>query len=67
VTYTLQHKDADDAQFTDVATGLQGTSFSFPATAPEGEGTWTYRVRATDSRGTPGQYSAAGEQVVVDR
>ncbi len=68
VTYTLQHKDADDAQFTDVATGLTTNSYAFTASAPEAEGTWTYRVRATASSGTPGQFSpASASRIVVDR
>lgn len=67
LTYNLQHKDADDATFTDVATGLAAASHSFSSSAPEAEGTWAYRVSATDSSGAHGGFSAVGEPVVVDR
>ncbi len=67
VTYSLQHKDADDAEFSEVAAGLSAASYSFSASAPEGEGTWTYRVRASDSRSSTGAFSPLGGPVVVDR
>ncbi|MFL5840271.1 MAG: PxKF domain-containing protein [Thermoleophilaceae bacterium] len=48
ITYTLQHKDADDGAWTNVAAGLSAASYSFTSGNPEAEGTWTYRVIADD-------------------
>lgn len=63
ITYTLQHKDADDADFSDVAGGLTTNSYSFNA---EAEGTWAYRVIASDGSlsSTP---SAASSSIKVDQ
>ncbi|MBD0281365.1 MAG: hypothetical protein ICV69_04115 [Thermoleophilaceae bacterium] len=46
--YLLQHKDANDAGYTDVsgAGNLSSSSFAFTSGSPEGEGTWTYRAKA---------------------
>jgi hypothetical protein len=66
LTYTLEHKDANDAGFTPVATGLTGTTFAFTAAAPESEGTQRYRVRASDSS-EPGPFSPDSAAVIVDR
>src|SRR4051794_33075849 len=44
LTYALQHRDANDANWSTVATGLTTTSFAFGAGAPESEGTQSYRV-----------------------
>lgn len=68
VTYTLEGKDADDAGFTPVATGLTSPSHTFATGAPA-EGTWTYRVKAVETSTTPAlesAYSPASSPVVVD-
>ena len=56
-TYTLQHRDANDAWRT-IATGIPATSL--PVFEPEG--TWDYRVRAED-----GPWSEPSTPLVVDR
>lgn len=66
VTYTLQHRDANDASFSTVATGLDAPSYTFAGGAPEGEGTWTYRVQASDGTLTSA-FSPASDSVVVDK
>ena len=66
VTYTLQHKEANDADFSDVVTGWPSTTYSFPEGAPEAEGTWTYRVQASDGSLSSG-FSAVSDSVTVDR
>jgi hypothetical protein len=75
VTYTLQHKDADDASFSQVATGITTSSYQFgdgpdadtDADNPvEQEGTWTYRVQASDSVLTSA-FSDASSEIKVDR
>ena len=65
ITYTLQHRDADDGAFSDVATGLATNSYSFTAGSPEAEGTWTYRVKASDGSLSSG-FSGSSLPVVVD-
>jgi hypothetical protein len=66
VTYTLEHKDANDANFSNVATSLTSNSYTFPATSKEAEGTWTYRVLASDGTvSTP--FSGASSAIKVDR
>ena len=66
ITYTLQHKDADDAAFSNVATGLTSNSYAFTSGSPEAEGTWTYRVQASDGALTSA-FSSASASIVVDR
>ena len=66
VTYTLQHKDADDAAFSNVATSIATNSYSFANSNAEAEGTWTYRVLATDGAAS-GSASAASSAIKVDR
>jgi lysophospholipase L1-like esterase len=64
IRYTLQHRDADDAGFSDVATGLDSRS----RTLSEGEGTFTYRVKGSDAGlGLETSYSAVSDPVKVDR
>ena len=58
VSYTLQHRDADDGGWSTLATGIPTRSFALP----EREGTWTYRVRAD-----AGAWSEPSRSVVVDR
>jgi hypothetical protein len=75
ITYTLQHKDADDASFSNVATGITGNLYRFGLDGPdadtnpdnpvEGEGTWTYRVSASDGS-LSSAFSAASSAIVVD-
>jgi hypothetical protein len=69
VTYTLQHKDANDAGFTDVAgaTNLSTNSYTFPAASKEAEGTWTYQVKAVDAFEDSGYATSAVNLVKVDR
>jgi lysophospholipase L1-like esterase len=61
--YTLQHRDADDSDWSDVDTSIAGPSFDF---SPETEGTWTYRVKAHDGA-LETDYSDASDAVKVDR
>lgn len=68
LTYALQHRDADDAGWATIASGIRGTwgtSYAFSSTWPERQGTWTYRVIASDAaRDGP---AAEGGPVTVDR
>lgn len=69
VTYTLEGRDSDDAEWTQVASGLTTTSHGFGAGSPA-EGTWTYRVRAVESGTSPALssgWSTSSLPVVVDR
>ncbi len=66
VTYTLQHRNAAGAGFTDVASGLTTNSYTFDAAGPEGEGTWAYRVQASDGS-LSSAFSSDSAAVVVDR
>ena len=69
--YTLQHKSANGAWST-VATDLTSASRAFPAGAPEGEGTWTYRVGAIDvssaeTAPSEADFGPASDPVKVDQ
>ncbi len=73
LTYTLQRKAADGTTYSNVATGLTTNSYSFGTksatnpggTDPEAEGTWIYRVAASDgSLQTPSNESGA---IAVDK
>jgi hypothetical protein len=66
VTYVLEHKDADDAAYSVVASGLTANSYAFSAGSPEPEGTWTYRVKAYDGEAYSG-YSPVSGPVKVDK
>lgn len=66
VTYVLEHKDADDAAYSVVASGLTTNSYAFSAGSPEPEGTWTYRVKAYDGEAYSG-YSPVSAPVKVDK
>lgn len=67
ITYTLQQRDGSaTAEWRTVQNDLMTPNFSFTSTSPEAEGTWNYRVAATDSRGAASAYSSAGPSVVVD-
>ncbi len=65
VAYLFQHKDANDAGFSDVASSLTTNSYSFDVPG-EAEGTWTYRVRASDGS-LSSAFSPVSEAVVVDK
>lgn len=65
--YVLQHERSDQSFYSDVA-NVSGTSYHFGTDgASEGEGTWSYRVIAVDSNGTPSTASPASSAVVVDK
>jgi hypothetical protein len=64
LTYTLQHKSADSG-WSNVATGLTSPEYTFTGGSPEGEGTWTYRVTASNES-PEGEPSAASEEIKVD-
>ena len=64
VTYALEGKRLAES-FASVASGITTNSYSFTSGNPA-EGTWTYRVRASDSALTSA-YSADSDPVVVDR
>lgn len=64
VTYELWHQDADDSSFAKVVS-TAGTSHVFTTSGPEAEGTFSYRVVATD--GNLARTSPAMGPVVVDR
>ncbi len=68
-SYTLEGRDADDASWSVVASGLTAPSYAFTSGSPT-EGTWTFRVKAVESSTTPSLSSAYGPvsgPVVVDR
>ena len=65
-TYSLQHRDADDLDFSDVAAGLTEALRPFAGAQAEAEGTWVYRAAATDGGLTSG-YSNESAPVKVDR
>lgn len=66
ITYTLEHKDNDDADFSVVASGLATNSYTFSPSGTEPEGTWVYRVKASDGSLSSG-YSSNSAPVVVDK
>lgn len=64
IRYQLQHRDADDGSFSDVATGLSALSYGLIS---EAEGTWRYRVKGADSGlGLETAFSAESSTVKVD-
>jgi lysophospholipase L1-like esterase len=64
--YTLQHRNAADADWSDVEGAIATPSFSFSAGVPEGEGTWLYRVMAHEGA-LATAFSAASEPIKVDQ
>jgi lysophospholipase L1-like esterase len=64
--YTLQHRNAADADWSDVEGAITTPSLSFSVGVPEGEGTWLYRVMAHEGA-LATAFSAASEPVKVDR
>jgi len=66
ITYTLQHRDANDAGFTTVSSGISGNTYQFAPGSKEEDGTWTYRVQASDS-GHSSSFSGESSAVKSDR
>jgi fermentation-respiration switch protein FrsA (DUF1100 family) len=64
LSYTLQHKNASGSWST-VASGLTSTEYTFSGAGAEGEGTWHYRVTASNE-GAETAPSGESEAVVVD-
>ena len=64
LTYTLQHKNSSPgASWSSVASGIDTNSYSLTS---EGEGTWTYRVAASDGV-LESDFSDESSPVVVDK
>jgi len=66
VNYALEHRDADDAAWSPVASGVRGLGFSFAPGRLERQGTYRYRVRASDGS-RAGVWSEEAQPIVVDR
>ena len=67
VSYTLQHRNAAQAEFSNVATGVTSLSHAFTGSGEE-EGMWVYRVRGFDSTSNQTTaWSPDSAPVVVDR
>jgi hypothetical protein len=64
LSYTLEHKNASGG-WSVVASGLASAEYAFTAGTPEAEGTWEYRVTASDE-GPASEPSEASAPVVVD-
>jgi hypothetical protein len=65
VTYTLQHENSHEGWET-IASGLATPSYAFTAGSPEAEGTWTYRVSATEG-GSTSEWSSASAPIKSDK
>ena len=63
-TYTLQQKNADGGWET-VASGLTSPEYAFTNGAPEAEGTWTFRVSASNES-PESEFSPPSSEVKVD-
>ena len=63
--YELQHRPAAGGDYTTVASDLTGLTHAFTSAAREDEGTWRYRVIATD--GHTSSISGVSSAVVADR
>jgi hypothetical protein len=67
ITYTLQHRNAEQEEFSDVATGIASLQYAFTGGGEE-EGTWTYRVQGYDaSANLTTAWSEPSEAVKVDK
>jgi lysophospholipase L1-like esterase len=64
--YTLQHRNAADTEWSDLGSAIAAPSFAFTKGAPEGEGTWRYRVMAHEGVLSTA-FSSASEAVKVDQ
>jgi Thrombospondin type 3 repeat/PKD domain len=68
VTYLLEHEDADDAGYSTVASGVSSNSYTFGGSnAAEAEGTWTYRVTASDEDSGVSDPSDESDAIKVDK
>jgi hypothetical protein len=70
ITYTLEKRGANDANWSPVASGLTLSSYTFGGSNPaeDEEGTWDYRVKAVDSpAGAESDFSTAENLVKVDK
>jgi hypothetical protein len=68
IRYVLERRDADDDAWSEVASGIDGTTFAFESGDPADEGTWTYRVKGVDAEnGVETGWSEASESVKVDQ
>ena len=65
-TYSLWQRSTKSTTYSQVASGLTGTSYTFDSTNARAEGTMVFRVRAANSQLTS-DYSADSSQVVVDK
>lgn len=67
-TYTLEGKRANETAYSQIASGLTSASHTFAAGGPL-EGTWTYRVKAVETKtgGLSSDYSGESAPVVVDQ
>jgi hypothetical protein len=65
LTYTLEHKNAGSG-WSVVASGLANPEYAFTSGSAEGEGTWEYRVTASDE-GPASEASESSAPVVVDK
>jgi hypothetical protein len=61
VTYALQKRDADDPDWVTVEPALSSSSYAFTG---EAEGTWRYRVRATDTHGATSDWAEDAAPIV---
>ena len=67
ITYTLQHRNEAQEEFSNVATGISSLQYAFTGSGEE-EGTWTYRVQGFDSStNLTTAWSPASEPVKVDK
>lgn len=68
VSYTLEHHNASTSLWSVVASGISGASYTFGGSNPaEAEGTWSYRVKATDNHGLDSAgYGSGSDLVKVD-
>jgi hypothetical protein len=64
-TYTLQQKNASGGWET-VASGLTSAEYAFTSGTPEAEGTWTFRVSASNES-PESEFSPASSEVKVDK
>jgi hypothetical protein len=68
VTYTLEKRDANDANWSPVDSGLTASSYTFGSGNALDEGTWDFRVKAVDSpAGAESDFSTAENLVKVDK
>ena len=65
-TYTLWRRSTGSTTYTQVGGSLTSTTYTFGSSSPEAEGTWVYRVQATDATHVSA-YSADSSPVVVDK